>query len=118
MRRTVKLNGGVGGAGKKSVMILKDVKFNQVKEAPADVYVLIDSGLKSIGGIQGLLKVPGLAQTPAGRNQRVVAMDGLCLSGFGPRRGRAALALFRGIYESDGHFVVHFVVQGEQQPSK
>ena len=74
--------------------------------AQPDVYVLFESGLKSIGGIEALLKVPGLAQTPAGRNKRVVAIDGLYLSGFGPRWGRAALDLFRGIYESEGKFIV------------
>ena len=96
-RTKAKLNGGVGGAGKRSVVILKDVEFEGVKEAPADVYVLFESGLKSIGGVGGLLKVPGLAQTRTGRNQRVVAMDGLYLSGFDPRCGQAALDLFRSI---------------------
>ena len=73
--------------------------------AQPEMYVLFESGLKSIGGAEGLLKVPGLAQTPAGRDKRVVAMDGLYLAGFGPRCGRAALYLFRGIYESEGDFV-------------
>ena len=38
--------------------------------AQPDVYILFESGLKSIGGVEGLLKVPGLAQTPAGRKKR------------------------------------------------
>ena len=105
-RTKAKLNGGVGGAGKRSVVILKDVEFEGVKEAPADVYVLFESGLKSIGGVGGLLKVPGLAQTPTGRNQRGVAMDGLYLSGFDLRCSQAALDLFRSIYKSEGQFVV------------
>ena len=83
----------------------KPMTAEAVIAAQPDVYVLFESGLKSIGGVEGLLKVPGLAQTPAGRNKRVVAMDGLYLSGFGPRCGRAALDLFKGIYEAEGHFV-------------
>ena len=83
----------------------KPMTAEAVIAAQPDVYVLFESGLKSIGGVEGLLKVPGLAQTPAGRDKRVVAMDGLYLSGFGPRCGKAALDLFRGIYESEGHFV-------------
>ena len=83
----------------------KPMTAEAVIAAQPDVYVLFESGLKSIGGVEGLLKVPGLAQTPAGRNKRVVAMDGLYLSGFGPRCGRAALDLFRGIYEAEGLFV-------------
>lgn len=37
-RTKVKLNGGVSGAGKGSAVMLKDVEFEQVKEAPADGY--------------------------------------------------------------------------------
>ena len=73
--------------------------------AQPDVYVLFTTGLESVGGVEGLLKLPGLAHTPAGKNKRVVALDGQYLSGFGPRSGRAALDLFRGIYEVEGHFV-------------
>ena len=78
--------------------------MKSVVAAQPDVYVLFESGLKSIGGVEGLLKVPDLAQTPAGRNKRVVAMDGLYLSGFGLRCGGAAFDLFRGTYEEKGHF--------------
>lgn len=73
--------------------------------AQPDVYVLFTTSLESVGGIDGLLKLPGLAHTPAGENKRVVTLDGQYLSGFGPRCGSAALDLFRGIYETDGHFV-------------
>ncbi len=95
--------GATNAAGK--IKGTKPMTAEAVIAAQPDVYVLFESGLKSIGGVEGLLKVPGLAQTPAGRNKRVVAMDGLYLSGFGPRCGRAALDLFRGIYEAEGHFV-------------
>ncbi len=103
----LELVGATNAAGK--IKGTKPMTAEAVIAAQPDVYVLFESGLKSIGGVEGLLKVPGLAQTPAGRNKRVVAMDGLYLSGFGPRCGKAALDLFRGIYESEGHFVV----QGE-----
>ena len=100
----LELVGATNAAGK--ITGTKPMTAEAVIAAQPDVYVLFESGLKSIGGVEGLLKVPGLAQTPAGRNKRVVAMDGLYLSGFGPRCGKAALDLFRGIYESEGPFVV------------
>ena len=100
----LELVGAVNAAGK--IKDSKPMTGEAVIAAQPDVYVLFESGLKSIGGVEGLLKVPGLAQTPAGRNKRVVAIDGLYLSGFGPRCGRAALDLFRGIYESQGLFIV------------
>ncbi len=99
----LELVGATNAAGK--IKGTKPMTAEAVIAAQPDVYVLFESGLKSIGGVEGLLKVPGLAQTPAGQNKRVVAMDGLYLSGFGPRCGRAALDLFRGIYESEGHFL-------------
>ena len=99
----LEIAGATNAAGK--IKGTKPMTAEAVIAAQPDVYVLFESGLKSIGGVEGLLKVPGLAQTPAGRNKRVVAMDGLYLSGFGPRCGSAALDLFRGIYESEGHFI-------------
>lgn len=83
----------------------KPMTAEAVIAAQPDVYVLFTTSLKSVGGVNGLLKLPGLAHTPAGQNRRVVTLDGQYLSGFGPRCGRAALDLFRGIYETDGYFV-------------
>ncbi len=82
----------------------KSMTAEAVITAQPDVYVLFTTGLESLGGVDGLLKLPGLAHTPAGRNRRIVTMSGQYLSGFGPRCGRAALDLFHGIYEADGHF--------------
>ncbi len=57
-------------------------------------YILVSSrGLDSFGGIAELLKQPGLAETPAGREARVIAMDDLFLLGFGPRLGLAVKEL-------------------------
>ena len=67
--------------------------------AAPDLILLMDSGLESIGGAQGLWQLPGLALTPAGKQGRVLSMDGLFLLGFGPRLGQAALALNEALYE-------------------
>ena len=58
-----------------------------------DVILMFDSGLGSLGGPQGVLKIQGVSQTNAGKNKRIIAMDGGLLSGFGPRVGEAALEL-------------------------
>lgn len=57
------------------------------------VIVTTEQGLEAVGGIDALLKSPGLAQTPAGRARRVVGLDALLLLGFGPRMPMATLAL-------------------------
>jgi iron complex transport system substrate-binding protein len=63
-----------------------------VASAP-DVILLMTRGLDSIDGVAGLLEQPGIAQTPASENQRVIAMDDLYLLGFSTRTGTAVLDL-------------------------
>lgn len=63
-----------------------------VNAAP-DVILVTSRGLESSGGVDELLKQPGLSTTPAGQNKNVVAMDDLLLLGFGPRLGKAAVEL-------------------------
>ena len=50
-----------------------------------DVIVVMSKGLESVGGIQGLLKLPGVAQTKAGKNSAVIDVDDSLLLSFGPR---------------------------------
>ena len=58
-----------------------------------DLILVPTKGLASVGGIDGLLALPGVAQTPAAKKRAVVAMDDLELLGFGPRTGRSAATL-------------------------
>ncbi|WP_026369533.1 ABC transporter substrate-binding protein [Kallotenue papyrolyticum] len=67
--------------------------------AAPDVILMFESGLESLGGIEGLLQVPGIAQTPAGQQRRIVAMDGLYLLGFGPRLGAAVRDLAQALHQ-------------------
>jgi iron complex transport system substrate-binding protein len=50
-----------------------------------DVIVVMSKGLESVGGIQGLLKLPGVAQTNAGKNSAIIDVDDSLLLSFGPR---------------------------------
>lgn len=59
-----------------------------VKAAP-DVILLMTGGLESVGGIDGLVKIPGIAQTPAGKARRIVTIDDELLYSFGPRTPEA-----------------------------
>ncbi|MFM7488847.1 MAG: hemin ABC transporter substrate-binding protein [Actinomycetota bacterium] len=54
-------------------------------EAAPDVLLVTTTGLDSVNGIDGLVELAGVAQTPAGKARRVItAEDGLLFS-FGPR---------------------------------
>lgn len=53
--------------------------------AAPDVVLIGQRSLDALGGRAALAQRPEIAATPAGRNQRIVAMDMLRLLGFGPR---------------------------------
>jgi len=65
-----------------------------------DVILMFDSGIQSMGGMDGILKVPGIEQTNAGKNKKIVTMDGGLMSNFGPRVGEAALELNKKLIEA------------------
>ncbi|WP_171113937.1 MULTISPECIES: ABC transporter substrate-binding protein [Streptomyces] len=54
-------------------------------KAQPDVILMMSKGLESVGGIDGLLDVPGIRETPAGQNRRVVTLEDGVLLSFGPR---------------------------------
>ena len=60
-----------------------------------DVIVLMHEREGELGGIDGVLKLPGIAMTPAGRARRIVFVDGQALLGFGPRNAEHELSLQR-----------------------
>jgi len=50
-----------------------------------DIILVMIGGLESVGGLTGLQKLPGIAQTSAGKKGKVVAVDDSLLLSFGPR---------------------------------
>ncbi|MCX5369997.1 hemin ABC transporter substrate-binding protein [Streptomyces sp. NBC_00103] len=54
-------------------------------QAQPDVILMMTKGLESVGGLDGLLRIPGIAQTPAGMNRGVVDLEDGVLLSFGPR---------------------------------
>jgi iron complex transport system substrate-binding protein len=63
--------------------------------AAPEVIVVPSRGLATLGGHAGLLAIPGVAQTPAGKHARIIAFDDLLLLGFGPRLPQAIDELSR-----------------------
>jgi iron complex transport system substrate-binding protein len=82
--------------GKNAVTDFKDYK-DLTPEAlitgNPDVILLFNSGFEASGGIDGVLKIPGVDKTNAGKNKKIIAMDGGLLNSFGPRVGEAAVQL-------------------------
>ena len=50
-----------------------------------EIILVMSKGLESVGGIDGLVSLPGISQTPAGKNRAVIAVDDSLLLSFGPR---------------------------------
>ena len=50
-----------------------------------DVILVMTKGLASVGGVSGLIELPGVAQTPAGKNSKVISVDDSLLLSFGAR---------------------------------
>ena len=50
-----------------------------------DVFIVMTKGLDSLGGVDGLVQLPGVAQTTAGKNRAVISVDDSLLLSFGPR---------------------------------
>lgn len=54
-------------------------------ELNPDVLLVMTKGLESVGGMVGLMKLPGIAQTAAGERNAVIDVDDSLLLSFGPR---------------------------------
>jgi iron complex transport system substrate-binding protein len=67
----------------------KPVSSEGLIAAKPDVLLVTELTLEKLGGLEGLLRRTDVAQTPAGRHKRIVAMESLLLLGFGPRAPQA-----------------------------
>ncbi|KOU58078.1 heme/hemin ABC transporter substrate-binding protein [Streptomyces sp. IGB124] len=66
--------------------------------AAPDAILVMSKGLESVGGIDGLVKIPGVAQTPAGMDRRVVTVDDGVLLNYGPRTDQVLSSLITQLY--------------------
>jgi iron complex transport system substrate-binding protein len=72
-----------------------------VKAAP-DAILVMTKGLESVGGIDGLVRIPGVAQTPAGMDRRVVSVEDGVLLNYGPRTDQVLKSVVEQLYKKDG----------------
>lgn len=66
--------------------------------AAPDVLLVMSHGLESVGGVDALVAMPGIGQTPAGENRRVIDVPDAELLSFGPSTSRTVLALAQALY--------------------
>jgi len=92
----------IGGAGSGADSLLRSIgaidvgadRFSQpftsltseaLIQLNPEVILVMKKGLESVGGVAGLTSLPGIAQTFAGKENQVIAVDDSLLLSFGPR---------------------------------
>lgn len=71
----------------------KSLNTESLIEANPEYFLMVSSGFESIGGIEGVLNIPGVALTTAGKKKQIIAIETLKLTNFGPRFGEAVTEL-------------------------
>lgn len=79
----------------------KPVSVEAMAAASPDFIVIPERGVRDAGGMDALLDHPALRLTPAARERRVYAMDGMAMLGFGPRTIDAAARLRTALHEEE-----------------
>ncbi len=69
-----------------------------------DVILMLEKGFAAVGGEDGLLRLPGMAETTAGKNRHFVRVADDLLLSFGPRLPEAVLQLADSIHSTPGDF--------------
>ncbi len=72
-----------------------------VKAAP-DAILVMAKGLESVGGVDGLAEIPGVAQTPAGMDRRIVSVEDGVLLNYDPRTDQVLTSVIEQLYDTDG----------------
>ena len=79
--------GGIDAGAQLDLAAFTPLTPESLAAADPDVLLVMTEGLASVGGVDGLRALPGVAQTRAGREGRVIAVDDTLLLSFGPRTG-------------------------------
>lgn len=76
----------------------KPISIESLINLNPEVIIVTKRTLKSMGGLEGIMEIPGLAMTDAGKQKNIITLDGLSALGFTPRLPEAATALHKQIY--------------------
>ena len=77
----------------------KPMNAEAILAAQPDYILFTAKGLESVGGADEIKKLPGISETPAAKNDRIISIDDLLLLGFGPRTAEGVLQLSNAIQE-------------------
>lgn len=92
--------GGVDVAGEQN-WVSGSLTAEGLMKLEPDLILMLTLGLESVGGVGGLMEIPGVAQTPAGERGRVVDMSDYDMFTWGPRTPEVLAALAEAVYRVD-----------------
>lgn len=67
--------------------------------AQPDVIIVTQRGIDTVGSLEAIRNLPGVAQTPAGINGHIISFEDLYFLGMGPRTGDALMDLVQALHE-------------------
>ena len=79
--------GGIDAGTAAGINYFMPVTAEAIVAAQPEMIMLPASGVDSIGGMKAVLQIPGVAETPAAKNNQIYAFDDLLLLGMTPRTG-------------------------------
>ena len=84
-RWLIEAAGGIDVSASMGITDPVPISAEAILAAAPEVVLVPEAGLTSVNGIDGLLEIGGIGETPAGRDRRVLAYDDQLLLGNGPR---------------------------------
>ncbi len=84
-RWLIEAAGGIDVSASMGITEPVPISAEAILAAAPEVVLVPEAGLTSVNGIDGLLEIGGIGETPAGRERRVLSYDDQLLLGNGPR---------------------------------
>lgn len=85
--------GGINAGADAGITGYQPLTPESLIAASPDIIILQQGGYDAVGGADGLLQIPGIAETPAGQNKAFFAYDDQLLLGLGPRTGELLMQM-------------------------
>lgn len=93
--------GATDVASEMGIVETRQITAESLLVAAPDVILVTTTGLESVGGVDGLLAIAGIGETPAGRSRRILAYEDQYLLGGGPRTGQLMAQLVADLHRSE-----------------
>lgn len=93
--------GAVDLAAENSIKDAAPANAEALAQLNPDAFIMMRSGLESAGGLDAILQRPGVAETTAGQNRRIITIEDGSSLAYGPQTGELILKLCQALYAPD-----------------